>query len=56
VKGQKVKTIKTSEITEASNHQVTWNAQKQASGVYYCSLVNVATGQQLATQKVTLLK
>ncbi|MDY6914890.1 MAG: T9SS type A sorting domain-containing protein, partial [Candidatus Cloacimonadota bacterium] len=45
VKGQKVKTIKTSEIIETSNHQVTWNAQKQASGVYYCSLVNVATGQ-----------
>jgi hypothetical protein len=55
-KGQKVKTIKSSEITEASNHQVTWNAQKQASGIYYCILVNVATGQQLAAQKVTLLK
>jgi hypothetical protein len=55
-KGQKVKTITSGQISEASNHQVTWNAQKQASGIYYCSLVNVATGQQLAIKKVTLLK
>ncbi|MDO9576772.1 MAG: T9SS type A sorting domain-containing protein [Candidatus Cloacimonadales bacterium] len=35
---------------------ITWNAENQASGIYFCKLVNVGTGKILSVKKVTLLK
>ena len=59
VKGQEVHTISPSlchpELVEGRG-EVTWNAEKQPSGVYFCKLVNVGTGKILSVKKVTLLK
>ena len=56
IKGQKVETISTLQITQSPNHQITWNAEDYASGVYFCKLVNVGTDNILTVKKVTLLK
>jgi hypothetical protein len=56
VKGQKVKTIPI--VSSSLSHQVsiTWNAEDQPSGVYFCKLVNIGSGKILSVKKVTLLK
>jgi len=55
VKGQKVKTIPLS-FNYVQDNRTEWNAEDQASGVYYCKLFNIETNMQLAVQKITLLK
>ncbi|MCK4653134.1 MAG: FG-GAP repeat protein [Candidatus Cloacimonetes bacterium] len=56
VKGQKVKTVPI--VLSSPSHQVsiTWNAEKQPSGVYFCKLINVEDSKVLSIKKVTLLK
>ncbi|MCF7813239.1 MAG: T9SS type A sorting domain-containing protein [Candidatus Cloacimonetes bacterium] len=54
VKGQRIKTLPV--ILSGVEGSITWNAENQASGVYFCKLVNLETKKQLALQKVTLLK
>jgi len=56
VKGQKVETILNLQIDKSTNHQIVWNAEKQPSGIYFCKLVNIETGEILSVKKVTLLK
>ena len=55
VKGQKVHTLNIENLI-LNNETITWNAAKQASGVYFCKLVNVGTGEILSVKKLTLLK
>lgn len=55
VKGQKVKTIPLS-FNYVQDDSIVWNAESQASGVFYCKLFNIETKMQLAVQKITLLK
>ncbi len=50
--GQKISTL-VDEYQSAGAHQVTWNAENQASGVY---LYNMQTGQLSETKRMLLLK
>jgi len=54
VKGQKVKTFSINIAKDQLFNSFTWNAEKQASGIYFCKLVDKQ--KILSTQKVTLLK
>ncbi len=58
IKGQKVETISPSlchpELVEGRGETITWNAEKQSSGVYLCKLVS--NKKILSVTKVTLLK
>jgi len=60
VKGQKVKILecinRVNAETTRSFHSITWNAEKHASGIYYCKLINIETGAILSVKKVTLMK
>ena len=60
IKGQKIKTLecinRVNAETTRSFHSITWNAEKHASGIYYCKLINIETGAILSVKKVTLLK
>jgi hypothetical protein len=59
IKGQKIETIPLSfpeQSLGTQDDKIEWNAEKQASGVYLCKLVNVGTGKILSVKKVTLLK
>jgi len=50
IKGQFVKSI------SLERNNILWNAEKEASGVYFCKLLNKKTGISLVTKKITLLK
>jgi hypothetical protein len=54
VKGQRVKTIPVT--LGGVEGSLSWNAEEQASGIYFSKLVNVATKTELADRKITLLK
>ncbi len=56
IKGQKVDVISNNKIIKSQNHQITWNANKQASGVYFCKLINIDNQKQIAVRKITLMK
>ncbi|MBT3169219.1 MAG: T9SS type A sorting domain-containing protein [Candidatus Cloacimonetes bacterium] len=51
IKGQLVETL---QITNSPNQQIIWNAEKQASGVYFYKLV--VDGNPVDTKKMILLK
>jgi hypothetical protein len=55
IKGQKVKTLPVSP-SQSPTVSIVWNAEQQASVVYYCKLINVETKKQFTVQKITLLK
>ncbi len=55
IKGQLIETI-VNECQREGKHSIIWNAENQASGIYYCKLVNVEDGRLLSVKKVTLLK
>jgi hypothetical protein len=54
VKGQLVETFANHQITNSPNQQIIWNAEKQASGVYFYKLV--VDGIAVDTKKMILLK
>ena len=54
IRGQKV--ILLPVLLNGINGTSLWNAENQASGIYFCNLVNFETKAQLAVQKITLLK
>ncbi|MBT3169593.1 MAG: T9SS type A sorting domain-containing protein, partial [Candidatus Cloacimonetes bacterium] len=54
VKGQLVETLSNLQITNSPNQQIIWNAEKQASGVYFYKLV--VDGIAVDTKKMILLK
>ncbi|MDO9576771.1 MAG: FG-GAP-like repeat-containing protein [Candidatus Cloacimonadales bacterium] len=60
VKGQKVETISPilchPEHVEGRGETITWNAENQASGVYFSKLLNAENKTLLAVEKITLLK
>jgi hypothetical protein len=41
------------DIIEPGNHEITWNARNQPSGIYF---VKLTSGERLQTQKLILLK
>ena len=55
VKGQKVKTLKIGNC-KLKIENLTWKAEDQSSGIYFCKLVNIETGAILSVKKVTLMK
>ncbi|MBT3169768.1 MAG: T9SS type A sorting domain-containing protein [Candidatus Cloacimonetes bacterium] len=54
MKGQLVETFANLPITNSPNQQIIWNAEKQASGVYFYKLV--VDGIAVDTKKMILLK
>ena len=52
VSGRVVETL-LDDIIEPGNHEITWNARNQPSGIYF---VKLTSGERLQTQKLILLK
>ncbi len=51
--GQKVTTLLSGQAMVAGNHSVIWNAERFASGVYFCRM---EVGSYTATRKILLMK